>query len=107
MSHRLVTVESLQVGPLRLGRATLNLFRSEPASGVAGTPSWTVFGRLGRAAPLPEDATAVIIADDGRILRGRVLLTSTRTAANWLGRTTEYEYTGTGTLEGTTDADYG
>ncbi len=107
MPHRLMTVEALQVGPHRLGRATLNLYRDEPAPGVRGLKSWTVFGRLGRAGPLPEDSDALLALDDGRILKGRVLLTSSRITADWRGRTTEYEYQGTGPLEGTTDADYG
>lgn len=107
MAHRLMTVESLQVGARRLGRATLNLYRDEPVPGVRGLKSWTVFGQLGRAGPLPEDADAVMVLDDGRMLKGRALLTSTRISADWRGSTTAYEYRGTGPLEGTTDADYG
>ncbi|MGO9177666.1 MAG: hypothetical protein ACLQHS_00055 [Candidatus Limnocylindrales bacterium] len=107
MSHRLVTVESLQVGARRLGRATLNLYRDEPAPGVRGAKRWTVFGRVGRSGPLPEDSDAVMVLGDGRTVAGRALLASSRTSADWRGRTTEYEYQGTGPLDGTTDADYG
>ncbi len=107
MSHRRVTVESLQVGARQLGGATINLYRDEPARGVRGDRSWTVFGRVGRGGPLPELADAVMVLGDGRTVAGRALLTSSRTSADWRGSTTEYEYQGTGPLEGTTDADYG
>lgn len=107
MSRRLMTVESLQVGAHQLGSATLNLYREEPAPGVLGEKSWSVFGRLSWAGPLPEESDVVMTLDDGRIVQGRALLTSSRTAADWRGSSTEYEYQGTGPLEGTADGDYG
>jgi hypothetical protein len=106
MSHRLVSVESLQVGAEELGRAILSLHREEPAPGVRGLKSWALSGRLERAGLLPEDSDATITLDDGRVLKGRALLTNSRISAGSWGVATEYEYRGTGPLEGTNDADY-
>lgn len=107
MSHRVVSVHSLQVGAEALGRAKLSLHRDEPAPGVRGLKSWALSGRLDRAGPLPEDSDAVITLDDGRVLKGRALLANSRISADSRGAVTEYEYRGTGPLEGTNDADYG
>ncbi len=107
MAHRLESVEALQVGELRMGRATLNLYREMPEPGAAAEQRWTVFGRVGRAVSLPDESDALLVLEDGRVFRGRVILEHSRTTIDWRGRTTEYEYRGAGTLDGATDADFG
>ena len=78
MPYRTLWIRSLRVGTEDLDPATLNLRRDDPMPGVQGLKSWGITGELDRAGTLPEDAQVVAILDDGREVRGRVLLTGHR-----------------------------